>query len=113
MAYKWKPSASQRRAFAQRMRDPNEKASYEAAKQTKAEKRRSTSRFDYDKAGGYYTPTKQQHDDAFRYVSGKDLTTEQVNACEMVMSGYSLQEKVHHDYIHVVNELRRKEVCYA
>jgi len=33
MAYKWKPSASQRRAFAERMKDPAEQAAYETCRE--------------------------------------------------------------------------------
>lgn len=37
MAYKWKPSA---RAFAEKMKDPQEKAAYEQRKADRVEKRR-------------------------------------------------------------------------
>ena len=35
MGYKWKPNASQRREFAERMRDPEEKSAYETKKAEK------------------------------------------------------------------------------
>lgn len=59
---KWKPNATQRREFAQRMSDPIEKAAYEQSKYEKAAKRRSGSQYDYDSAGGSYVPTQAQYD---------------------------------------------------
>ena len=106
MAYKWKPSASQRKAFAQKMQDPAEAAAYEQRKTDKANKRRSTSQFDYEKAGGSYVPTKFQHDFCF-YHPEKFVTMEEKTAMTEVMYGYSCSEKVHHDSIHIVNEKRR------
>ena len=106
MSYKWKPSASQRRAFAERMKDPSEQAAYDARKAAKAEKRRSSSKFDYNTAGGSYVPTKEQHDFCM-WNWPADLTNEQNAARDMVLMGYSCGQKVHHDYIHIVNELRR------
>lgn len=106
MAYRWKPSKSQRREFAKNMQDEVFKAEYYARKEAKAEKRRSTSEFDYNSAGGFYVPTKEQHDFC---ISNMNLfeTSKEKDACNFVMSGYSLQEKIHHDFIHIVNEKRR------
>ena len=106
MGYKWKPSKSQRKAFAERMQDPIERTAYETRKVEKAAKRRETSSFDYDKAGGEYVPTKEQYLFVFRNL---DLfkTPQEKNAAEIILSGYSLNEKVHHDFIHIVNEIRR------
>ena len=107
MAYKWKPSKAQRTEFAQRMQNSEEKAAYEARKTTKAEKRRSTSSFEYNTAGGNYVPTKTQHDFCFNNIH-LFQTSEEQQASNMVIYGYSCQEKVHHDYIHIVNEKQRK-----
>lgn len=107
MGYKWKPSASQRKAFAAKMQDPTERAEYEQRKATRADRRRFGSKFDYNSAGGMYVPTQNQYDCAMRYLQTKELTHEQQEACNMVMSAYSCQDKVHHDYIHIVNELVR------
>lgn len=109
MGYKWKPSASQRREFAQRMQDPQEVAEYEKRKQEKVEKRRASSQFDYNNAGGNYVPTKAQHDFCF---SNSHLfqTVEEQQAMNDVMFGYSCNEKVHHDSIHVVNEKLRSKI---
>lgn len=108
MAYKWKPSASQRRAFAERMKDPDEQAAYEARKQERVDKRRAGSRFDYESAGGRYIPTREQYMFCFDNMH-LAITDEQKDAFNIVISGYSCQEKVHHDYIHIVNELRRNQ----
>ena len=107
MGYKWRPSKSQRRAFAIKMQDPEEKAAYENRKEQKAQKRRETSSFDYNKAGGSYIPTKEQADFA---LNNMDLfiTPEEIDAANFVISGYACNEKVHHDFIHIVNEKRRK-----
>lgn len=103
MAYKWKPSASQKREFAERMKDPNEQAAYYARQSERAEKRRLSSRFDYASAGGNYIPTQAQYECAVNNIgTGID------NDCNMVIYGYTCQEKVHHDHIHVINELIRK-----
>lgn len=51
MGYKWKPSASQRRAFAEKMSSPEERAGYYENKEAKAQKRRASSQFDYNSAG--------------------------------------------------------------
>ena len=106
MSYKWKPSASQRRAFAERMKDPAEQAAYEERKAEKAQKRRATSKFDYGTAGGNYVPTREQHDFCFNNIH-MFVTSEEVDAANMVMSGFVCNERVHHDYIHIVNEKRR------
>ena len=107
--YKWKPSASQRKAFAQKMQDPYEKAEYEARKQAKLDKNRAGSQFDYNTAGGNYVPTSTQYEYAIKFLGSMDLTPEQENACNMVISGYMMQDKIRHDDIHIVNELIRSQ----
>ena len=103
----WRPSQAQRREFAERMQnDPEFKKSYEDRKSRKADKRRATSKFDYEKAGGYYMPTQAQNDAAWRLAA---LTTcpDKKESCNLVMIAYGQGEKVHHDHIHVVNEFIR------
>lgn len=107
MTYKWKPSATQKRAFAERMKDPVEQEAYQERKTVKADKRRAGSKFDYSSAGGSYVPTQLQYEEAFKFLGKENLTPEQKNACNQVMYGYSCQEKIHHDNIHIVNELTR------
>jgi len=107
MAYKWKPNAAQRKEYARKMNDPHERAEIEAKKEAKAVKRRLKSKFDYNKAGGNYIPTSSQYEAAAEHL-GPNLTAEQGNACNIVMSGYIMNEKVHHDFIHIVNELISK-----
>lgn len=102
---KWKPSASQRRAFAERMKDPEEKKLYEQRKIAHSEKRRSKSKFDYNSAGGNYVPTKEQRD--FCMNNMHLFSVGEQEAANMVIFGYDNQEKVDHDMIHVVNEKRR------
>lgn len=110
MAYKWKPSAAQRKAFADKMKDPEQQAAYHQRKHDKAEKRRAGSNFSYSSAGGNYVPTKIQYEYAMKFLGDKELSEEQGHACTMVVSGFSCNEKVHHDYIHVVNELIRSQI---
>lgn len=107
MAYKWKPSASQRKAFAEKMQDPQEQATYNEKKEIKADKRRAGSRYNYNSAGGNYVPTQEQYNASTAFFGKGDLTNEQEDACRMVMSAWICQDKIHHDYIHVVNELIR------
>lgn len=108
MGYKWRPSKSARREFANNMKDADFASDYYARKEAKAEKRRSASKFDYSSAGGNYTATKIQYDEAFRLL-GEELTDEQKDACNQIIYSYSCNEKIHHDFIHVVNELIRKK----
>jgi hypothetical protein len=109
MSYKWRPSKSARREFAQRMQDPQEQAAYEARKQAKADKRRAGSKFDYGSAGGYYVPTKAQFDFCLMNMN-LFQTHEEKSAMNFVMSGYTCNEKVHHDFIHIVNEKIRSKI---
>lgn len=104
MSYKWKPSKSARREFAQKMQNDQQFATdYYNRKSEKAEKRRAGSKFDYNTAGGSYIPTKAQHDFCLQ---NPDLfvTVEENQAANEVIFGYTCQEKVKHDSIHVVNE---------
>jgi len=109
MGYKWKPNASQRKEFAAKMKNPDERAAYEQRKSDKADKRRATSKFNYDSAGGMYIPTQYQYGSALLFLQTKELTYEQLDACNIVLSGYLCQDKVHHDAIHIVNELIRSQ----
>jgi len=108
MNRKWQPSKAQRREFAQRMaNDPEFREAYLRRKEEREQKRRANSRFNYASAGGYYVPTKIQHDAAFDLLRSNP-TPEQREAAEMVQHGWSTGRTVHHDYIHIVNEFIRK-----
>jgi hypothetical protein len=104
MGYKWRPSKTAKREFAQKMKNDAEfSAAYYARKDKKAGKRRSQSNFDYNTAGGFYIPTKAQHD--FCLNNGQlFVTPEETQAANDVMFGFSCNEKVSHDSIHIVNE---------
>jgi hypothetical protein len=110
---KWQPSNTARREFAQKMQNDSDFADqYNQRKAEKAEKRRSTSQFDYEKAGGNYLPTTAQNDFCFFAIREMILTAQQSEAINQVLYGYSCGEKIHHDYIHIVNELMRtKKTC--
>ena len=103
--YKWKPSAAQRRAFAEKMKDPAEQAAYEAKQQARAEKRRETSQHDYTTAGGRYVPTDQQYRYAMANMAEFDETTKQ--SANLVISAFVCNQVVHHDHIHAINEHMR------
>jgi hypothetical protein len=108
MAWKWKPSQAQRREFAQKMQnDEAYRNAYFSRKEARSEKRRSTSRYDYGSAGGYYVPTKTQNDFCMENIH-LFAPGEEMSAANNVMYGYSCNEKIHHDYIHAVNEKIRK-----
>ncbi|MDR2291977.1 MAG: hypothetical protein LBE11_00705 [Prevotellaceae bacterium] len=108
MAYskKWRPSASQKREFAQNMQNPEYAAAYYKRKEERAEKRRATSKYDYGSAGGAYVPTEAQYEFCMSHMDMFD--SQECEAANMVISGYLCQDKVHHDYIHVVNEKIRQ-----
>jgi hypothetical protein len=108
MSYRWKPSRSARREFAEKMNNDAQFASnYYARKEARNQKRREGSKFDYSTAGGNYVPTQIQHNQAFHFLNSKELTIEQKEACNQVIYGFTCNEKIDHDYIHVVNELIR------
>ena len=109
MSYKWKPSKSAKRVFAQKMQDPTEAQAYEDRKKAKADKRRASSDFNYHTAGGLYTPTKAQQDAAMTILTIEGMSEEQRNAANMVTFGNSCNEKIHHDFIHIVNEYIRSK----
>ncbi len=98
---KWKPSASQRRAFAEKMKDPTEQTAY-------LERKRQKNSYNGFK-DREFVATKEQHEFAMTFMqSGLKATPEQEDACNQVLYSYSCNEKVHHDYIHIVNELRKE-----
>lgn len=108
MAYRWKPSASQRKAFASNMKDPGFAKEYQANKDAKAAKKRAGSQFDYGSAGGEYIPTQAQyHFVAQNHHLAVDSKIQ--DAFNQVSYGYTCNEKIHHDYIHIVNELIRSQ----
>ncbi len=107
MGYKWKPNKAQARAFAERMKNDHEFANARRERQAKkSERNRANSKFDYYTAGGEYTPTENQKNEALKFLN-QNLTEKQKNACEMVVSCYDMGTKTHHDNIHIVNELSR------
>ena len=109
---KWRPSKAQAREFAQRMANDQEFAdAYNERKRKREEKRREGSKYDYGSAGGEYVPTQVQNNASMKFLHGgcpDGLLPHQRVGCEMVISAYALNEKTHHDNIHVVNELIRK-----
>ncbi len=108
MYYKWKPSKSARREFAQKMQNDTEFAeNYNEKKKLKKEKNRADSSFDYSSAGGKYVPTSSQF---FFCINNINLfkSFKEKEAADIVIFGYSCNEKIHHDFIHVVNEKMRK-----
>jgi len=107
MSYKWRPSAAQRKAFATKMQDADERKAYEERKETKANKRRSSSKFDYKTAGGNYVPTNFQYSFAIKHLNKEGNSTEQNDACHKVIFGYTCNQKTDHDSIHIINEMIR------
>lgn len=104
--YKWKPSASQRREFAEKMNsDPEYAREYLNRKHAKTTYSDDPRSFKHRE----FVPTQMQYNEAARFLGTKELTEEQKTACNQVMYGYSCQEKVHHDHIHIVNSMTRGE----
>lgn len=110
MAYRWRPSASQRRAFAERMQDPQEQKAYDERKQEKKET--FVKSFGQTGTGSSYVPTQAQHDYAV-FDRSMNETSEHDNACNMVAHAFACNQRCDHHYIHVVNELRRKKASRA
>jgi hypothetical protein len=102
---RWRPNASQRREFALRMQDPEEKAAYEARKEAKKQKFYDSIN---EKGIKSYVPTRAQHDFCV-FNRPSNLTSEQEDACNFVCGAFALNEPVDHYYIHIVNELIRKQ----
>lgn len=108
MAYKWRPSATQRKEFAIKMQnDPEYAKAYNERKRKREEKRRAESKYDYNSAGGYYIPTREQHDAAWELLDNT-MDSDIQDSCNQVIFGYTCKEKIFHDHIHVINEFRRK-----
>lgn len=97
--YRFKPNATQRREFAERMKDPEEQAAYLERKHAKNSYNINDSRSFAHKS---FVPTKIQYDIAINMIE-QELTKEQFNAAQQVSSAYICQDKVHHDYIHIIN----------
>jgi hypothetical protein len=107
MSYHWKPSKSQRKEFAQRMQnDPDYASAYYARQKARIQKRQSSSKFDYENRGGMFVPTLQQHNFCFENLH-LFQTREERDAANTVMYGWSCNERVSHDDIHIVNEKMR------
>jgi hypothetical protein len=103
MSYKWKPSKTAKKEFAKNMQDHQFAKDYYKRKETKAENRRSKSKFDYTSAGGNYVPTKAQNDFCFDNPQ-LFVTASEEEAKNEILFGYSNNEKINHDCIHIVNE---------
>ena len=106
---RWTPSKTQRREFAQRMQnDPEYAAAYEARKTARIEKQREkmSNSCEAPGSGLMYYATQAQHDFCVFKRTGVQ-TSEQEDACNMVASAYSCNEKVDHYYLHIVAELMR------
>ncbi len=104
----WKPSKQQAREFAQKMQDPEFAKEYYERKAKRAEKRRANSNYDYSSAGGYYIPTEIQYLTAMQLLQKNDIDDITKEACNKVIYGYTTKEKIHHDYIHIINQFTRK-----
>jgi|GEM_PF-6456590 len=108
MAYRWKPNASQRRAFSEKMQDPQEK---EACENRKASKRGFEN---FDKED--FVPSKDQRDYAVKNIHKFDLKNQteesKINyeAFDQVMQAYDFGHKVPHKLIHIVQTFRRDEL---
>ena len=100
--YKWKPNATQRQEFAERMKDDNERESYLERKRLK----HSYEGFK-DKS---FIPTEAQYNEATRLLHSTKLNTTEENHCNMVISGYTLSEPIHHEHIHFINSSLRGEL---
>lgn len=108
--YKWRPNKQQKKEFKIKMSNPEYALEYYKRKDEAKKKRRATSSFSYDNAGGMYVATKAQHDFC---LGNSDLfvTFEEQRAMNEVLYSFSSQTKVHHDNIHIVNKKIRASLC--
>jgi hypothetical protein len=67
--------------------------------------KKNKSKFNYRTAGGYYLPTVNQY--LYCTLIRYQLNVEQKEAVQQVINGFTNRIKIHHDYIHIVNEMRR------
>lgn len=104
----WRPTKAQAREFAKSMQNEEYAKAYYERKEARAEKRRASSAYSYDSAGGEYVPTKTQSDFAWEMVQWMLITEEEKEAANMVMTAFACGMKVDHDCIHIINERRRK-----
>lgn len=105
MGYRYKPSASQRKEFAERMKDPEEQKVYEDRKRAKSTYSDNPLSFKHKS----FVPTQMQNDHSWKMLSIEGLKEEQYEAARQVLSAFSCQDKVHHDYIHIVNAHQREQ----
>lgn len=104
--YKWKPNATQRREFAERMKDPEEQKAYSERKYAKTHYNIDDSR---SFANGSFVPTEMQYKIAINMLN-QELSNEEFNAATQVSSAYICQDKTHHDYIHIVNHFEENKI---
>lgn len=97
--YKWKPNASQRKEFIEKMKDPKEQAAYSERKYAKIHYNLNDNRSFANKS---FIPTENQYCTAINMLNNK-LTPEEFDAANQVSSGYICQDKIHHGYIHIIN----------
>jgi len=88
--------------------ETNRLGRYTTKKGKYAPKRQQGSVFDYESAGGSYAPTTIQYNAAYELLNSNPTRAE-IEACNFVIAGYLDGSKVHHDYIHMVNEYIRSK----
>jgi hypothetical protein len=101
MSYKWKPNASQRAAFCEKMKNEDEKLAYLKRKESK---KLYANWKDKD-----FVPTKFQYEYALKLKSNENISETVNNACNQIMYGFSCNEKINHFFIHIINSIERGE----
>lgn len=101
MAYRWKPNATQRREFSEKMKDEKERKAYEDRKRYK----NSYAGFNDKK----FIPTKMQYDYTMHLIglNYESMSNKVKIAANIVSSAFVCQDKIHHDYIHIINSIHR------
>lgn len=102
MAYKWKPNKSQRREFVERMKDPEQKATY-------IERKRFNNSYEGFK-DKMFIPSMGQYE--FAYKNLFNVSKEHFDSFDQVLSAYLSGEKVSHEHIHIVNQYQRGELTF-
>jgi len=103
--FKWKPNASQRRAFAERMQDSDEQSAYYSRQLAK--KNKFYDSFYHPGSGVECIASKSAHDFCIFDRRGID-TPELEDAANQVVFSFSCNEKIDHYYIHIINSIIRQ-----
>ena len=104
MSYRWKPNATQRKAFAQKMLDPVEQQAYTDRKEKRDRRSREYRQLAQERHGETFIPTIRQYHFCFDSPDLFNTAEEQEAMCE-VLYGYTCKEEIAQCHLDIVNEM--------